>query len=414
MKKYIKFGVFLLVLSFLSFFVKFNSTFEVETNVQAKYDGLDCLHKYGGEISEIETGDKNWVGGWVNITSPEGDQYFDSDITWLQSRTMNVSVKSSIGARLSKIKYYIFEPFGDKLCSGTIDNYNKAKQSATFSIVFNKTTPKKGLQLWVEIEDSDGVKADDKGTETFFYIDKESPKLSVKDSNVVTENGSKYLDLKFNASDELSGINRSQIKFKVSKLDGYYSLEEFEMTLGDEPDISMKIPLKDAGEGKFSVFVEVFDKVGNSVTTEDGLFFDTNKPEAGLQLPGSNLPSSPGKVTTTQSWTKTTATTNGSGSIPSKTQITNFAIGDSQKIQCDNDLKTFIKDIWKIVVIIAPILLIIMITVDFLKAVLSSNDDLIKKASTNSIKRTIATLILICLPLLLSTILEFFGLSLCL
>lgn len=419
MKRCIKLGVLLLIFVFLNFFITFNNTYEyeIETNVQAKYSDLNCLHKYGGEISEIETGDSHFLPWIANVTMTypdEGIQWdamHDRILFWLKSKTIHVSAKASNGATLHKINYYIYVPNGDRLCQGTIDDYNKAKSSAEFDIIFNKkSTPSNGLQLWMEVIDSENRQSDDKGTESFFYVDVDPPTLTVKNSTVTTESGAKYFNLQFNVADDLSGVDTAKVKFKVSKVDGYYSREEYDYNSGN---ISMKIPLSDAGEGKFNVHVEAYDKVGNSVTTEDGLFFDTNNPNAGLQLPGSNLTPTPGATTTTQSWTKTTATTTKSGYVPGKTSLTNFSIGDSQKIICDPDIQNFVKYAWKYALILAPILLIVMITVDFSKAIMSSNEDLLKKASSNAIKRTIATLLLLCLPLLLSTILDFFGLELC-
>lgn len=89
-------------------------------------------------------------------------------------------------------------------------------------------------------------------------------------------------------------------------------------------------------------------------------------------------------------------------------------IGSSQEITCSNDLKGFINKIWKYFMILAPILLIIMSTLDFFKALFSSEPDMLNKAASNTVKRTLATIILLMLPLLLSTILDFFGLKLCL
>ena len=85
-----------------------------------------------------------------------------------------------------------------------------------------------------------------------------------------------------------------------------------------------------------------------------------------------------------------------------------------QKIECGNTLKEFINKIWKYFIIFGPILLIIMSTLDFFKALFSSEPDMLNKAASNTVKRTLATIILLMLPLLLSTILDFFGLQLCL
>lgn len=87
--------------------------------------------------------------------------------------------------------------------------------------------------------------------------------------------------------------------------------------------------------------------------------------------------------------------------------------GEGQAIQCDNSLSDFIGKYWKYFIIATPILLMVMITMDFFKALFSSDQDLIKKASNNAIKRVIAAILLLFLPLIISTILGFFGLELC-
>lgn len=100
--------------------------------------------------------------------------------------------------------------------------------------------------------------------------------------------------------------------------------------------------------------------------------------------------------------------------IASTTGSASIGAGESQKLECDESLSSFIKEIWKYFIIFAPILLIVMVTMDFFKALFSSDADLLKKASSNAIKRVVATVILLFLPLVISTILDFFGLELCL
>lgn len=100
--------------------------------------------------------------------------------------------------------------------------------------------------------------------------------------------------------------------------------------------------------------------------------------------------------------------------MPGTTNGDGIKINASQKLECDDSLREFIKKYWKYFVIAAPILLMVMITIDFLKAVFSSDQDMIKKASNNALKRVIATMLLLFLPLIISTILGFFGLDLCL
>lgn len=77
------------------------------------------------------------------------------------------------------------------------------------------------------------------------------------------------------------------------------------------------------------------------------------------------------------------------------------------------DVKNIIHDYWKYVMIVVPVLLIIMIVLDFFKALGSNDADAIKKASTNAFKRTIAAIILLALPSLLGLVLGWFGIPLC-
>lgn len=75
------------------------------------------------------------------------------------------------------------------------------------------------------------------------------------------------------------------------------------------------------------------------------------------------------------------------------------------------DLIELINKYWKWVVIVAPALLIIMGTVDFLKSMGSGDADAIKKNTTNFIKRTVATILILMLPTILNIIFGIFGLS---
>lgn len=111
--------------------------------------------------------------------------------------------------------------------------------------------------------------------------------------------------------------------------------------------------------------------------------------------------------------TTTSESSNNSNYIPAKTNLNGIGIGDSQKIKCDDSLKSFISEIWKYFVIFGPILLIVMVSLDFFKALFSSDSDMLTKAGSNTVKRTISAIILLLLPLIIETILGFFGLELC-
>ena len=62
---------------------------------------------------------------------------------------------------------------------------------------------------------------------------------------------------------------------------------------------------------------------------------------------------------------------------------------------------------------LASILLIVMITIDFFQALTKGDSDSIKKAGNNTVKRSIAAIVLLALPALLGLIFSLVGLDLC-
>lgn len=87
---------------------------------------------------------------------------------------------------------------------------------------------------------------------------------------------------------------------------------------------------------------------------------------------------------------------------------------EAGNIGCTQDIKDLISDYWKYVMILAPIGLMLLIVVDFVKAITSSSDDQLKKSANAALKRTIATVVLLMLPVLLRMVLDWFGIDLCL
>ncbi len=71
-----------------------------------------------------------------------------------------------------------------------------------------------------------------------------------------------------------------------------------------------------------------------------------------------------------------------------------------------DDIKELVQMLFDVVKILAPLLLVIFCTVDFGKAVISNDNDAIKKATTNSIKRAIAAVAIFFLPLIINLILH--------
>lgn len=73
--------------------------------------------------------------------------------------------------------------------------------------------------------------------------------------------------------------------------------------------------------------------------------------------------------------------------------------------------KSFVSEYWSYVMIFAPILLIVLISIDFFKAMASNDADAIKKSVNNTVKRVIAAVVLLALPALLSMIFDLFGIE---
>ena len=97
------------------------------------------------------------------------------------------------------------------------------------------------------------------------------------------------------------------------------------------------------------------------------------------------------------------------------TGINNFPNGDSQELtdKCKvipDAIKTYLKQALKLIRWGALVLMVILGTLDFVKAAAADDQDSMKKASQNFIKRLIAVIILFLLPLLLEAILRIAGL----
>ena len=68
-----------------------------------------------------------------------------------------------------------------------------------------------------------------------------------------------------------------------------------------------------------------------------------------------------------------------------------------------------IATIIKIICIIVPIILVILCSIDFAKAVISQDNDALKKAMSSSLKRLIAGVIIFFLPFVVSFVMELVG-----
>ncbi len=76
----------------------------------------------------------------------------------------------------------------------------------------------------------------------------------------------------------------------------------------------------------------------------------------------------------------------------------------------ETTLKLFFDDLFFLIRIVTPVLVIILTTIDYMKAIASSNADATKKANERTIKRLVVGLLIFFLPLLLEILFELFGL----
>ncbi len=80
---------------------------------------------------------------------------------------------------------------------------------------------------------------------------------------------------------------------------------------------------------------------------------------------------------------------------------------------CTQEVKDKAHYYWAYIMVMAPIGLMILISVDFVKAITSGKPDALKKSGNDAVKRAIACIILLMLPFLLGTIFSWFSMNFC-
>ena len=88
-----------------------------------------------------------------------------------------------------------------------------------------------------------------------------------------------------------------------------------------------------------------------------------------------------------------------------------------KKDENGNDILTFrglLKKYWSWVLILVPAALLVFISYDFIKSMVSNDSDALKKSSTNALKRVIAGLLILLAPWFVELIMGWFGLTFCL
>ena len=110
--------------------------------------------------------------------------------------------------------------------------------------------------------------------------------------------------------------------------------------------------------------------------------------------------------------------TSGGGSTTDKYEDYLPNLDDPDDITCEsifkdgddfNEFGQFLQDIFTAIKVLAPALVIILSTIDYIKAIAASNQDAMKKANQRTIKRVVIGLVVFFLPFLLDLLFEFFG-----
>lgn len=120
--------------------------------------------------------------------------------------------------------------------------------------------------------------------------------------------------------------------------------------------------------------------------------FDDDDPKDATNAPGSNISSI---ETDTKDYT------------PSKSNCPIFVNSDGTT----NQLYELVQEAFTFIKILTPILVGVLSLIDYIKAITSSNDDEVKKATQRTIKRLVIGILLFFLPFLLDLLFDIFGLT---
>lgn len=87
-----------------------------------------------------------------------------------------------------------------------------------------------------------------------------------------------------------------------------------------------------------------------------------------------------------------------------------FKFSDDCGLLGDNFLG-LLNEAWTVILVVIPVLLVVLITIDFVKAVAASDDKQMKSAVSNAIKRIAIGVAIFFLPLLIDFVLKLAGIA---
>ena len=87
-------------------------------------------------------------------------------------------------------------------------------------------------------------------------------------------------------------------------------------------------------------------------------------------------------------------------------------ITTGEKLECDT-LDDLLSKYWTWVLILMPVITLLLITIDFVGAMLASDSDALKKSSVKALKRVTALVILLLLPVIIDLLFGIFSIETC-
>ena len=100
----------------------------------------------------------------------------------------------------------------------------------------------------------------------------------------------------------------------------------------------------------------------------------------------------------------------GNENVPQSDLYTHCPIFVDESDGQPTELYNMLQDLFNLIKIASPALVIVLSTIDYLGAIAKSNDDAVKKANSMTVKRIIIGLAIFFLPFLLDIVFEIFGL----
>lgn len=450
MRKKIKLFCYVIIVFFIAMFFNYKtSAMEVTTEVKGKfsfktsklekegykiYSNHECLKQYGGKITYIEGGSESRTGGGYDSSrSPSQDgansqnqvlvDYTlyasnDDDITYagvcIDSANNDAVCCEKINFNGGKVNYFPYSngTFGNSFFD-TSSNFGNVKIQIIFGGKNNDFRYEGSFNVFPFWEDTEGkgkvyrYTGDKSATGHYIiYLDNTGPKIS---NFKIEEQDNKIVSSLTWDTGSKKGINNSKREKGGSYLmiQGLNS-EGKEICSSDNfehgKDKNMSIEMEKCGDdvALYVATYEVIDSGGNSSANsarldilENDVAVDTNeKIEYGEQTVSSDS-------------VKNTST---GAALPS-----DFGdLGNNDyKFTCDDDITNFIDKLWNMVLVAGPVLMLVMSTIEFVKALLASDADALSKAGSNTVKRAIAFVGLLLLKVILSTILNLFNIGIC-